>query len=123
MGPSAGSRPRPMGGAERFLWLYMRLSAVALLGLVVGHLYIMHVINTTDTINFAFVAQRFAGPFWRVYDALILLFALSHGLVGMRGIFRDYIRRRGWRLAAEVTLWACGAALLALGVIVLVAFR
>ncbi len=118
-----GSRPRPIGGVERFLWLYVRLSAVALLGLVVGHLYIMHVINSTDTLSFAFVARRFTGPFWRVYDALILLFALSHGLVGMRGMLRDYIHRRGWRLAAEAALWAVGAAFLLLGGLVLVAFR
>jgi succinate dehydrogenase / fumarate reductase membrane anchor subunit len=103
------------------LWLYIRLSALAMIGLVIGHLYIMHVINSTDTIDFQFVAERFRGPFWRVYDLLILLFALSHGLVGLRGILDDYVHPRRWRLAAEVALWIVGVGFAALGAFVLLA--
>ncbi|MDR7483461.1 MAG: succinate dehydrogenase, hydrophobic membrane anchor protein [Armatimonadota bacterium] len=110
---------RPSGGLPLYLWFYMRVSAVAMLGLVIGHLYIMHVINSTDTIDFQFVAQRFRGPFWRAYDLLILLFALSHGLIGLRGILDDYIHHRGWRVAAEIALWIVGAAFAGLGALVL----
>ncbi|MDR7554392.1 MAG: succinate dehydrogenase, hydrophobic membrane anchor protein [Armatimonadota bacterium] len=110
---------RPAGGLPLVLWFYMRLSAVAMLGLVVGHLYIMHVVNSTDVIDFAFVAQRFRGPFWRAYDLLILVFALSHGLIGLRGILDDYVHHRGWRVAAEIALWIVGAAFAGLGALVL----
>jgi len=103
-----------------FLWFYMRISATAMLALVVGHLYIMHVINSTDAIDFAFVARRFATPLWRTYDMLVLLFALSHGLVGLRGILDDHIAHRGWRLAAETAMWIIGLIFLALGAVVLV---
>lgn len=119
----AGPGERPRGGAALFLWLYIRASALAMIGLVIGHLYIMHVINSTDTIDFQFVAARFRGPFWRVYDLLILLFALSHGLVGLRGIFDDYIKRRGWRTVAEVALWIIGLGFAALGAFVLLVFK
>jgi len=95
------------------------VSALAMIGLVIGHLYIMHVINSTDTIDFQFVAQRFRGPFWRAYDLLILLFALSHGLIGLRGILDDYIHHRGWRVAAETALWIVGVVFVALGAFVL----
>lgn len=119
----AGPGERPRGGASLFLWLYIRLSAVAMIGLVIGHLYIMHVVNSTDTIDFQFVAERFRGPFWRAYDLLLLLFALSHGLVGLRGIVDDYIKRRGWRRVAEAALWIVGVGFAALGAFVLFAFQ
>lgn len=114
-----GYQERPVGGASLVLWLYIRVSALAMIGLVIGHLYIMHVINSTDTIDFQFVAQRFRGPFWRAYDLLILLFALSHGLIGLRGILDDYIHHRGWRVAAEAALWIVGVVFVALGALVL----
>ena len=114
-----GYRERPAGGHSLFFWFYIRLSAIAMITLVIGHLYIMHVINSTDTIDFKFVAERFRGPFWRVYDLVILLFALSHGLIGLRGILDDYIHRRGWRVAAEIALWGVGLIFLALGALVL----
>jgi succinate dehydrogenase / fumarate reductase membrane anchor subunit len=118
---AAGPRERPAGGHSLFFWFYIRLSAIAMIGLVIGHLYIMHVVNSTDTIDFTFVAARFRGPFWRVYDLLILLFALSHGLIGLRGILDDYIHHRGWRVAAEIALWSLGLGFLTLGAFVLLA--
>lgn len=118
--PGAGRRA-PAGGHSLFFWFYIRLSAIAMVGLVIGHLYIMHVLNSTDTLDFAFVAERLRGPFWRVYDLLILLFALSHGLIGLRGILDDYIHHRGWRVAAEVALWSVGLVFLTLGAFVLLA--
>lgn len=118
-----GYRERPAGGLPLFLWLYMRISALGMLALVIGHLYIMHVLNSTDTIDFQFVARRFQGPFWRTYDLVILIFAMSHGLVGLRGIFDDYVHHRGWRVAAEVTMWIVGVVFLALGALVLFAFQ
>lgn len=116
-------KARPVGGSALWFWFYLRVSAIAMLGLVFGHLYIMHVINSTDTIDFAFVAQRFGTPFWRVYDMLILVFALSHGLVGLRGILTDYIAHRGWRLAAETAMWVLGVVFFVMGALVLATFQ
>ncbi len=119
----AYSKPRPTGGASLALWFYMRVSAIAMLALVLGHLYIMHVINSTDTIDFAFVAARFRTPLWRIYDMLVLFLALSHGLVGLRGILADYITSRGWRLAAETAMWVLGFVFMVMGAIILVTFQ
>lgn len=119
----SADRERPSGGASLFLWLYIRASALAMIGLVIGHLYIMHVINSTDTIDFQLVAQRFRGPVWRAYDLLILLFALSHGLIGLRGILDDYVHHRGWRVAAEAALWIVGLGFVGLGALVLFTFQ
>ncbi len=114
---------RPVSGASLILWYYMRVSAIAMLGLVVGHLYIMHILTSTDVIDFAFVARRFTTPFWRIYYMLILVLALSHGLVGMRGILADYISHRGWRLATETAIWVLGFVFFVMGAIILVAFQ
>lgn len=119
----AGYRERPAGGWPLALWFWMRISAVGMVGLVIGHLYIMHVINSTDTIDFAFVAERFAGPWWRLYDLVMLLFAMSHGLIGLRGVLDDYVHHRGWRVAAEATMWIVGIVFLALGALVLFSFQ
>lgn len=116
-------RARP-NGWEWLSWLYMRVSAVLLLGLVVGHLYIMHLVAGTDRIDFAFVAERFATPFWRIYDLLILVLALSHGLNGMRGIVAEYTRPGGrWRLMWNVALGIVGLVLTLLGALVLFSFH
>ncbi len=117
------AQPRPGSGVHRLVWIYIRVSAVLMVGLVVGHLYIMHIVNSTDAIDFQFVAQRFATPFWRIYDALILFFALSHGLLGVRGIFDDYIGTPRRRAVAEAVLWIVGAAFFFLGALVLITFR
>jgi len=114
---------RPAGGLPLYLWVFMRVSAVMMLGLVLGHLYIMHILNSTDTIDFAFVAQRFTTPFWRAYDLFILFFALSHGLVGLRGILDDYVHSRRWRAVAEGVLWGTGAAFFLLGALILMTFQ
>lgn len=117
------SRARPNGGWEWISWLYMRVSAVLLVVLVLGHLYIMHIVNSTDTIDFAFVAQRMANPLWRLYDLLILLLALTHGLNGVRGIVNDYTKPGGgWRLFWNATLWTVGLVFTVLGALVLFSF-
>lgn len=114
---------RPGGGAPLYLWFYMRVSAVAILGLVLGHLYIMHVLAGTDRIDFQFVAARLATPFWRVYDLILLAFALSHGLVGLRGVCDDYIHTRAWRALAEGAIWVLGVVFFLLGAFVLLTFQ
>lgn len=116
-------RVRP-NGWEWLSWLYMRISAVLLLVLVLGHLYLMHLLQGTDRIDFAFVAQRFSTPFWRIYDLLILVLALTHGLNGLRGIVNDYTRPGGaWRLFWNATLWTVGLVFTLLGALVLFSFN
>ncbi len=114
---------RPAGGLPLYLWFFMRVSGIMMLGLVLGHLYIMHIINSTDAIDFAFVAQRFTTPFWRAYDLFILFFALSHGLIGLRGVLDDYVRSRPRRAFAEGVLWTAGAIFFLLGALVLMTFQ
>ncbi len=44
-------------------------------------------------IDFNFVAQRWASPFWQMWDLLLLWLAQLHGGNGMRTIIDDYAAR------------------------------
>ncbi len=91
-------RPRPSGGWELWAWYFMRVSGLALVLLALGHLCIMHLINHIDNIDYQFVAQRYATPFWRTYDLVMLLLAMLHGTNGLRTILEDYCQRPALRV-------------------------
>ncbi|MCS6817997.1 MAG: succinate dehydrogenase, hydrophobic membrane anchor protein [Blastocatellia bacterium] len=116
-------RERPTGGFELFAWFFMRISGIVLVLLVLGHLAIMHVIHTVDEIDFDFVARRWASPFWRTYDLVMLWLALLHGLNGLRTVIDDYVRRRGWRVVALTALALVGFVLLAMGTQIIFTFE
>jgi succinate dehydrogenase / fumarate reductase membrane anchor subunit len=76
----------------------------------------MHVTNDVAATSYDFIANRYANPFWRVYDLSLLTLALLHGMNGMRVIVDDYVHSRGWNLAWQsfmglITLifWLTGA--------------
>jgi len=115
-------RPRP-AGFELWTWLFMRLSGIVLLFLAVGHVLIMHVLEDgVQRVNFDFVAERWAGGFWRTWDWLMLSLALLHGLAGLRVVIMDYIRRPGWRLVWNSFFAITGVTLFALGTIIVFTF-
>jgi succinate dehydrogenase / fumarate reductase, membrane anchor subunit len=116
-------RPRPAGGKELYAWIFMRASGLALVLLALGHLVIMHLINSIDNINFEFVAQRYETPFWKVYDLLMLVLALGHGCNGVRTVLEDYLHRPAIRKGSIALLFIVGIALLALGTYVTVTFN
>jgi len=120
---SIAGRPRPDSGLELYAWLFMRISGVVLLFMALGHLAIMHIINNIEVINYAFVAKRFATPFWRTYDLVMLWLAMIHGVNGIRTLVDDYISARGWRLVSLASLYVMSFIILALGSIVIFTFQ
>ena len=110
--PSYAS-PRPAGGLELWSWLFMRISGLLLLALALGHLVLMHLIHNVDEINYAFVANRYAGWFWRAYDLLMLVLAMVHGTNGVRILIDDYVHSARWRAFTLGALYlVCGGLLL-----------
>src|SRR5208337_95053 len=120
---SGTAHPRPESGLELYAWFFMRISGLALLFLALGHLLIMHIIHNVDHIDFQFVAARYATPFWRTYDLLMLWFALIHGVNGIRTLMGDYISARGWRVVSLASLFVLGFVLLTLGSIAILTFQ
>jgi succinate dehydrogenase / fumarate reductase membrane anchor subunit len=117
-------RPVPSDNPfEMFAWLFMRVSGVVLLFLAIGHLVIMHLINSIDNIDYQFVVERWATPFWRIYDGLMLILALLHGVNGLRVILDDYLRPGPWRTLWLVLLYTSTFVILFMGLLVLFTFQ
>ena len=76
---------------ERYGYLFMRLTGVALLLLAVGHMMIQHVLNDVHNLTLAFVQAQWSSWGWRAYDLLLLIFAISHGFNGLRTVLEDYV--------------------------------
>lgn len=116
------SKPAEANGIELFSWYFFRVSGLLLVLLAILHVVIMHVVNTVDEIDFAFVADRWGSPFWRVFDFLLLALALLHGVNGGRVSIEDYIRTPGWRIAAHTTLAVIALVFLVIGGLAIVTF-
>ncbi len=108
---------------ELWSWYYFRVSGVLLLFLALGHVYIMHIATPIEQVDYAFVAARYARPFWRAYDLLLLLLAMSHGVNGMRLITHDYVRSRSWRVIAYSVLYSAALIFTVLGALVILTFQ
>ncbi|GHO69463.1 succinate dehydrogenase [Ktedonobacter sp. SOSP1-52] len=116
--------PRPAGGGfETFSWYYFRISGVVLIFLVIIHLTIMHVTNDVSCTTYAFVAARYANPFWRLFDWLLLTLGLTHGVNGLRVVIDDYVRSPGTRLVLQGIAAVLLLAFFMLGTITLITFQ
>jgi len=119
MARSVYTAPRPVatGGNsfELFSWYFFRVSGLLLIFLAIIHLLLVHVTTDVAKTSYDFVASRYANPFWRVYDLLLLTLALLHGMNGVRVLVDDYVHQRGMRLAWQsflavvtLTFWLMG---------------
>ena len=117
-----GARPSA-GGFETFSWYFFRVSGVAIIFLVVIHLLIMHVTTDVACTSYQFVAARYANPFWRLYDWLLLTLALTHGMNGLRVVIDDYVRGRGWWLVLQSTIGSLVLIFFMWGTITLITFQ
>ncbi len=117
-----GSRPT-VGGFETFSWYFFRLSGVALIFLAIIHLLFMHVFTDVACTSYQFVAARYANPFWRFYDWLLLALALTHGMNGLRVVIDDYVRTRGVRLFLQSTVGGLVLIFFMWGTITLITFQ
>jgi succinate dehydrogenase / fumarate reductase membrane anchor subunit len=122
--PRTPRRPAVRHGTfELRTWLFMRLSGLALIVLVLGHLFIMNILDGgVQRINFAFVAGRWSSPFWQVWDLAMLWLAELHGTIGLRTVINDYARRDGTRIWLQVLLYTSAVLILALGTFVIITF-
>ena len=93
---ASAAESRPVGGAgitipgaDRLIWYFMRISGVLLVVLAGGHIFITHYLNVPSETAVAFVVERWANPYWRAFDWLLLILALWHGVLGLRYSIQD----------------------------------
>lgn len=122
--PRAPRRPAARrSNFELYSWLFMRLSGLLLIVLVLGHLFIMNILDGgVHRINFAFVAGRWSSPFWQFWDLSMLWLAEIHGTNGLRTVINDYARKDTTRFWLKVLLYASAVLIIALGTFVIFTF-
>ena len=89
---------------ERYAFLFMRMSGLILLILAVGHMMIQHVLNSSGNLTLIFVAEQWNSWGWKAYDIFLLLFAIPHGVNGLRNILEDYIHNPGLMKTINIIL-------------------
>ena len=123
--PRSPRRPTARrGNFEKYAWVFMRISGLALVILVLGHLLIMNILDGgVHRINFAFVAGRWSSPFWQFWDLAMLWLTQLHGGNGLRTVINDYARKDGTRFWLKVLLVTSMALIMALGSYVIFTFN
>lgn len=108
---------------EMASWVFMRVSAIILIVLVLGHLLIMNILDGgVHRINFAFVAGRWTSPFWQFWDLTMLWLAMLHGTNGLRVIIGDYATKGHTRFWLRTLLYVASVATIILGTLVIFTF-
>ncbi|MEY7973789.1 succinate dehydrogenase hydrophobic membrane anchor subunit [Saccharomonospora xinjiangensis] len=122
--PRSSRRPAARrSNFELYSWLFMRMSGLLLIVLVLGHLFIMNILDGgVHRINFAFVAGRWSSPFWQFWDLAMLWLAMIHGGNGLRTIIDDYARRDATRFWLKMVLYLAVVVIVLLGSLVIFTF-
>jgi succinate dehydrogenase / fumarate reductase membrane anchor subunit len=108
---------------ERWSWLFMRISGSLLIVLIFTHLFVNLMMDGgISSINFGFVAGKWASPLWQWWDAAMLVLAMIHGTNGMRVLVNDYARTRWVSRTLKSALGAAFALVVVLGSLVIFTF-
>ena len=89
---------------DRYVWLFMRLSGVAMMFLAVGNMVIQHIVNSSANLTIQFVAAQWSTWGWKTFDILLLWMAIPHGINGLYNILSDYIHNGGVRRVLSIVL-------------------
>ncbi|GAA3797572.1 succinate dehydrogenase, hydrophobic membrane anchor protein [Cellulomonas soli] len=128
--PKAPRTPRPgpgrrstRGNTEMYGWLFMRASGVVLVVLIFGHLFVnLMQGNGVKSIDFGFVAGKWANPLWQVWDLVMLWLAMIHGSNGVRTVINDYAEKDRTRLVLKALLYLAFVVVVVLGTLVIFTF-
>ena len=89
---------------ESRTWKFMRLSAILLVPMVWFHTIFNTLIIGPQNINLDLVSQRWAHAGWQIYDILLLTFAFSHGVNGLRQVLMDFTSSSTTRRIVNILL-------------------
>lgn len=116
-------RPRKGGSFEKYAWLFMRFSGLALIILTLCHVFIMLAWDDgVHRIDANFVAERWSQPLWQVWDLFMLWLAQLHGGNGLRTVIADYSRKDSTRFWLNVLLGISMLLVLVLGTYAILTF-
>jgi len=102
---------------EMSAWRYMRLSGILLVPLVWTHAILNALIVGSHRVSLDLVAGRWAHLGWRTYDALLLVFAFSHGVSGLRQVLFDFAKTSTTRKVINILMLLFWLTLFVLGAV------
>jgi succinate dehydrogenase / fumarate reductase membrane anchor subunit len=124
---SFGRHIKPAGGFELQAWYFMRISGLVLVLLALGHLFITHIQNNVEDVNYFFVANRWADPktgvFWRLWDLTMINLAVLHGFNGLRQVLDEYVTKPGRRVILKTLIGLFAAFLIIIGSYAILMFQ
>ena len=125
--PDPSTRYRRTGqrgvNTEMLSWMVMSASGALRVILIFGHLFVNLWLGLgVKGIDFAFVAGKWANPFWQIWDLLMLWLGLIHGGNGVRTIINDYARGATPRLVLKALLLLAVVVTVVLGTLVIFTF-
>jgi succinate dehydrogenase / fumarate reductase, membrane anchor subunit len=118
----ADARAMASSTSELGWWVFMRISGLLLVPLAFGHLWANNMAFNAGEIDFAYVAGRLAQPGVKIFDSFLLLFAMLHGVNGLRYSIEDFVKRPGRRFVWKMVLFTVAGIVFVLGVMTLWAF-
>jgi succinate dehydrogenase / fumarate reductase membrane anchor subunit len=122
-----GRHVKPAGGFELQAWYFMRISGLILVLLALGHLFITHILNNVENINYYFVSTRWANPktgvLWRLWDLAMINLAVLHGFNGIRQVLDEYVSSPGRRVVTHTLIWSGAILLIGIGTYAILMFQ
>ncbi len=118
-------RPARTGKRSNFevlSWFFMRFSGLALIFLSLYHLVWWNLVIGVEHLDSAVVIERWRNPFWRLFNLALVVFAMLHGLNGLRYSIEDYVRRPGRQMAVKSVLYTLVLGAMAVAVFALLTF-
>lgn len=108
---------------ELYAWFFMRISGLALIFMALYHLTWWNLIVGVEHLSADLVRERWTNPFWRLFNVALVVFAMLHGLNGLRYSIEDYVRKPGPRLAVKAVAYTIVLLSLAWGIFALLTFN
>lgn len=118
----ADARAMASNSTELAWWVFMRVSGLLLVPLTVVHLWANNIAFNAGEIDFDYVASRLAQPGVLVFNTFLLLFAMLHGVNGLRYSIEDYVKRPGRRFVWKLVLFTVAGIIFVLGAMTLWTF-
>lgn len=112
------SRP---SAAYVFGWFLQRISALFLVVGMFVHFWVLHYF-IEKPVTFDKVVERLTSPGWVIFDTLLLIAVIYHGLNGVWNVLTDYNPSPGLRRIYGWGLFLIGLATFIWGVITLIPF-
>ena len=123
---AGGGYERPAGGRrsnfELYSWVFMRVSGLALIFMALYHLVWWNLVVGVEHLSADLVRERWSHWPWRLFNVGLVLFAMLHGLNGLRYSIEDYVRRPRLQKAVKAVLYGIILLAMAWGVWALLTF-